>query len=112
MKTSLEFTINNVSDIRRIVDALDREESGESLVDLSMGCQHIRDCADEMGEEWETYHSNHHQFLLNGRECDSYYDENGSIFSCWNVWAKGIGNGRGASLEEALYSLYRKMEAS
>ena len=109
MKTKLEFTINCVSDIRRIVDALDREEGEEQLIDLSMGCEHIRECADEMGEEWETYHSHCHRFLLNGRECDSYYDEGGSIFSCWNAWAKGIGNGHGPSLEEALYMLYQKI---
>lgn len=108
MKIMLEFTIQNVSDIRRITDSL-HCTGDETVVDLSEGCDHIREIAEESGMEWEAYWSNQNKFLLNGREVETWYDENSSSPRAWCGFIKGIGNFRSYSLEEVLLEMFEKI---
>lgn len=83
-------------------------------VDLSGGCEHIRQVADESGAEWETCHTSRTLSTINGiPDVEVYHDENASVYSCWKTWKKGFGSGLSApSREEAISEFIRKWEAA
>lgn len=84
-------------------------ELGDEDVDMSGGCSHIREIADETGDDWETCHTRRTLSTINGvDDVEVYHDENGSIFLCWNAWKKGVGGRSGPSREEAIRSFLRK----
>ena len=51
---------------------------------------HVRECAEEMGEDWPTPISNDRSFTYQGRTVDIWYEETGSVFA-WKAFCKGIG---------------------
>jgi len=104
MKT---FTYTSIADLPSIVAQL--KDGEEQLVDLSGGCSHLQEIAEESGVEWEACWTSCNKFLLNGREVETWYDENASIWSCWKAFCKGIGTCRAPSLEEAMNELLEKM---
>jgi len=81
-------------------------------VDLSGGCDHLRECADEMGMDYETCHTDRRLSNVNGIEIESYYDENGSVYSPWNAFAYGFGSRSGDCREDAIANLMKMIERS
>ena len=80
----------------------------EVAVDLSGGCQHIRDVVEEMGEEWETFHTERTISTVDGTEgVEVYYDEMASVYRPWFAFKYGYGSRSGASREEAIEHLMK-----
>lgn len=101
------FTYTSIADLFSIAAQL--RDGEEQHVDLSMGCSHLQEIAEESGVEWEAYWTSCNKFLLNGREVETWHDENASIRRCWNAFCKGIGTCSAPSLEEAMNELLEKM---
>lgn len=74
---------------------------------------HLAEIADESGVETTEYRSNEREFLVYGRKIETWYDEDApSSFSAWKAFTMGVGTFSGASVEEAIARLTRKMEGT
>lgn len=82
---------------------------GDEDVDLSGGCEHIREIAEESGVDWETCHTRRTISTINGiPDVEVYHDETGSIFACWKAWKKGFGGESAASRDEVIRNFLRR----
>ena len=82
----------------------------ERHVDLSGGCEHLREIAEESGLEWEQCHTSVKKHVIHGIEAESWYNEDAS--SPWNAWqafAKGIGSVGAPSEEEVVEKITERI---
>ena len=82
----------------------------ERHVDLSGGCEHLREIAEESGMEWEEYHSNIKHHVIRGANVETWYNESAS--SPWNAWQAftfGIGSVGAPSEEEVVEKITERI---
>jgi hypothetical protein len=78
------------------------------IVDLSMGCQHLRDIAEESGMEWEVVWSNEQTETIQGHTIETWYNESAnSPWHAWGAFCKGYGSRTAPSKEEAVEFLLK-----
>ncbi len=72
---------------------------------------HVRECAEEMGEDFREYLSCEAKINLpDGRICESWYNEDSASVYAWQAFIMGIGTCSGASREEAIAEVMGKAE--
>lgn len=73
--------------------------------------KHIRDCAEEAGEEIDLYYSMPVLEKYYGVEIQSWYNEDASSsLSAWQAFAKGYGTFSRESREEAIVEVKRRID--
>ena len=73
-----------------------------TVTDLSGGNQHLREIAEESVIDHLSYSSNEKTVKVDGREIETWYDEDSSSPFAWKACIKGVGTKSGLSREEAI----------
>ena len=73
-----------------------------TVTDLSGGNQHLREIAEESVIDHLSYSSNEKTVKVDGREIETWYDEDSSSPFAWKAFIKGVGTKSGLSREEAI----------
>ena len=78
---------------------------------MTIAEKHIRECAEEAGEEIDLYYSKPAKETYSGIEIQSWYNEDASSsLSAWQAFAKGYGTFSRESREEAIVEVKRRID--